>query len=550
MPLSPRVPAHGNPLITLLHTVATGIAGLETFVGMGTSTVASLPVAIGDAVASELFSGAGAWVGSAATYLLRQIGAVMSLSTSPQLGTSFFAHEIGVMALLAAGIAVPLLMLSAVQAVIQQDAGVLLRALVVRVPLALALTGVAVQLVSLGLAATDDMCSAMLHSAGVPVGQLFSRLATTILKVTKFTPAIPTFVGLVMALAIVAGSLVLWLELALRAAAIQAATLFLPLAMAGAIWPATSRWARRLGETLAALVMTKLVVVAVLALAAGDLSGPGSGGIAAVVSGIALLMMAVLAPFALFRLVPMIEAGAVGHLEGLARRQPRAMYSAARRSLDSSDGARHLKAAQKQIRKAGMSMANWAANGGEGSMTLVGHPDKVSVDAVKANMAPMGHDMFPVDRSPDGVDGMPAPGEPSAGRATWPPPTAPAASNGAATVTGASGASGAARAAGAAVSDVVTGAGSAAGRPQVFDQDAPASSTGVAYPDVAAPAATTRSAQSPRGSWPPATSPGQPIVVVSDPPRVRGARNRATPAAPEVRPAPPAGTGLGDPDAG
>ena len=58
---------------------------------------------------------------------------------------------------------------------------------------------------------------------------------------------------------------VLWLELAVRSAAIGAAALFLPLALVGLAWPATSHWARRLGETLAALVLSKLVIAAVLA---------------------------------------------------------------------------------------------------------------------------------------------------------------------------------------------------------------------------------------------------------------------------------------------
>ena len=119
-----------------------------------------------------------------------------------------------------------------------------------------------------------------------------------------------------LAAAIVA--FVLWLELAVRSAAIAAAALFLPLALAGFAWPATAHWARRLGETLAALVLSKLVIAAVLALAAGLLGS--SSGLAGVVEGIALLAVAAFAPFALLKLVPAIEAGAAAHLEGLGRR--------------------------------------------------------------------------------------------------------------------------------------------------------------------------------------------------------------------------------------
>jgi hypothetical protein len=99
--------------------------------------------------------------------------------------------------------------------------------------------------------------------------------------------------------------------------------LFLPLALVGLAWPATSHWARRLGETLAALVLSKLVIAAVLALAAGLLVSPS--GIAGVVEAVALLGVAAFAPFALLKLVPAVEAGAVAHLEGLGRRPVQAV---------------------------------------------------------------------------------------------------------------------------------------------------------------------------------------------------------------------------------
>ena len=44
------------------------------------------------------------------------------------------------------------------------------------------------------------------------------------------------------------------------------------------------------------------------------------GGFASVLGGAALLLLAAFAPWALFRLLPFVEAGAVGHLEGLGQR--------------------------------------------------------------------------------------------------------------------------------------------------------------------------------------------------------------------------------------
>jgi hypothetical protein len=90
-------------------------------------------------------------------------------------------------------------------------------------------------------------------------------------------------------------------------------------------------------DTLVALILSKFVIVSVLSLAAGALAGgsgsspSGSAGSAAgggsftdVLGGAALLLLAAFAPWALFRLLPFLEAGAVGHLEGAGRRSVQA----------------------------------------------------------------------------------------------------------------------------------------------------------------------------------------------------------------------------------
>jgi hypothetical protein len=139
-------------------------------------------------------------------------------------------------------------------------------------------------------------------------------------------PTIASFVLLLIALLVAVAAFVLWLELLIRAAAVYVAALFLPLALAALVWPAVSHWCRRLVETLAALIVSKFVIVATLSLAAGAISsgtaGTGShgSGFSAVLAGGALLVMATFAPFALLRLIPAVESGAVGHLEGLRQR--------------------------------------------------------------------------------------------------------------------------------------------------------------------------------------------------------------------------------------
>ncbi len=130
------------------------------------------------------------------------------------------------------------------------------------------------------------------------------------------------------------GAFLLWVELLIRSAAVYVAVLFLPLALASLAWPAIAHWCRRLVDTLAALILGKFVIVSVLSLAVGAVAGgsgstpAGSTGAGAgdhgsftdVLGGAALLTLAAFAPWALFRLLPFLEAGAVSHLEGAGRR--------------------------------------------------------------------------------------------------------------------------------------------------------------------------------------------------------------------------------------
>ncbi|HXY28154.1 MAG TPA: hypothetical protein VEH82_07710 [Acidimicrobiales bacterium] len=89
-------------------------------------------------------------------------------------------------------------------------------------------------------------------------------------------------------------------------------------------------------ETLAALIVSKFVIVATLSLAAGAVSAGTAGtgahgaGFRSVLAGGALLVMATFVPFAILRMIPVAEAGAVAQLDGLAARGATAVTRPAR----------------------------------------------------------------------------------------------------------------------------------------------------------------------------------------------------------------------------
>lgn len=289
-----------------------------------------------DAVGSATSSAAGGvlsaiagWVVGGATWLLDELGMVITSTTTVNVGATWFLPHYKLMITIAAIVAVPMLMLAAVQSLFQQNAGVLVRAAFVHLPLAALLTAAAVEIVQLALEVTDSLCRKVTTGTGGELDRTFHRIGA----VLSHEPLpLPTFVMTVGALFIVVGAFMLWLELLVRAAAIYAAVFFLPLALASLVWPAVSHWCRRLTETLVALVLSKFVIVAVLSLAVGAVSS--DDGFSTVLAGGALLLLAAFTPFTLVRLIPLVEVGAVMQLEG-ARQRVRASWG---RAPDSAVG--------------------------------------------------------------------------------------------------------------------------------------------------------------------------------------------------------------------
>ncbi len=318
--------ALGTPGLGTVCQVVSGATGSLTgsLTGSVASSAASQLAGFGvDSVLNAL----GSWVSSGASWLLSQIGAVLGDTTSIDLGASWFTAHYATMAALAGVVVIPLLLLGIMQSIYRQNASALVRSVVVNVPLAILLTAVAVKLVQLGLAVTDAMSSAVAQSAGLDTGHFMASVTEglAVPSAASGQPGVPTFVLFLGSLAVVFGAVLVWVELLIRAAAVYVAVLFLPLALASLAWPAIAHWTRRLVDTLVALILGKFVIVSVLSLAAGALaggSGSGSrgGGFAAVLGGAALLLLSAFSPWALFRLLPFVEAGAVGHLEGLGQR--------------------------------------------------------------------------------------------------------------------------------------------------------------------------------------------------------------------------------------
>ena len=205
-----------------------------------------------------------------------------------------------------AGVAVvcmlPLIGLAVLSALLRADPGAIARAVFGALPAAALLTLVGIQITQTFVGVVDAT-SAQLLAGHAGDGAVLAHAIPAALGATP----VPVVIGVAVAMAAMCAALAVWLELLVRAAAVEVAVMFMPLAFAGIVWPATARYARRLAEILAALIVSKLVIIGIVSLGLAELT---SADIAGVLAGTAMLGLAAFAPFVLLSLIPMaIDAG-------------------------------------------------------------------------------------------------------------------------------------------------------------------------------------------------------------------------------------------------
>jgi hypothetical protein len=260
--------------------------------------------------------GVTAWVTNAAVWVTGKVGELIEKTTSPDLTASWFEGQYGAMVGVAGALALLMLMLAVIQSVIRQDIGLLVRSAFGYLPMAFVLSGVAIAGAGLLVAITDDISSAVVSGLGTEQSDnLLQAVGDAYKNALDESSGIPLFAVFLGAIILAIGAFVLWLELIIRDAAIYVCVFFLPLTFVAMIWPATSRWARRLVELLVAIILAKFVIVAILSLASAAIANTtvatGEGNtFERMIAGAALLVLAAWSPFALLRLIPMMEGAA------------------------------------------------------------------------------------------------------------------------------------------------------------------------------------------------------------------------------------------------
>lgn len=305
----PSIPGVPNPVKTGCKVVGKA-PEVITDPGQAAKDIVTAPF---DAAGDAVMRGVTTWVATGAGWLVGQAGKLIDATTTPRLDSPWFDQQYRAMAALAAVFALPLLLLSVLQSVLRRDSSIVIRAAFVHLPAAFLLTAGAVAVVILFLQLTDEMCRQVSASAGADAGSFFKDTTDALDKLAGATGqgAVPLFAVFLGGLIAAVGAFFVWIELVLRSAAVYVTVLFLPFTFVAMVWPTTARWCRRLVELLFAVIFSKFVIVAIMALAAAGLGQSRSDeAFQGVIAGAALMLLAALSPLVLLRLIPIAEAAA------------------------------------------------------------------------------------------------------------------------------------------------------------------------------------------------------------------------------------------------
>ncbi len=244
---------------------------------------------------------------SAATTLLTWLWAEVGSSTAVRFGGSGFDRLVGVVMGIAVVVAMGLFIVQIIQSVLRRDSAGLTRA---GKGLLVAFLGgaAAIAVTNIFLAAIDALSNGVVK---VLTGGTISALGRGIMGTAgllQLTPAVMLLFSLVVIVAVA----FIWAALLIRKLLIVIAAVFAPVAFAGALADISTNWVKRWIEGMAALVVSKLILVIMLlagyymvvhnlgAVGAGGVAGAsptGTQAITQVAAGGAVLLLGAFAPW-------------------------------------------------------------------------------------------------------------------------------------------------------------------------------------------------------------------------------------------------------------
>ena len=344
----------------------------------------------------------------------------LEATTRIDLTATWFTQNLAIIAAVTLPVLVGLFVLQVIGSVLRREPGGLGRA-VVGVAKAMLGSALAIAVTQLALLATDEICTAIAAASGTSV----KGAALRFMKLTWLAgPTAGPVLQMLLGVAILVGSMLLWAVLLFRKAAVLLVAVFAPVAFAGAIWDQTRGWMHRWIEAMAALVLCKIVIVVVFVVGASAFATDGTVTTAAgtaeqstatslsdLLVGLILLSIAVMAPWTTWKFVHWsgMEAGTALHSQMAASPIPGAVRSTASQ-------ARYMAQSMATTSLLGAAGGGAAAKAG-GAAAAGGGATRPGGGAPPAGPPPAGPS--PAGRPPTG--GAPAPGGGAATAVVSPP---------------------------------------------------------------------------------------------------------------------------------
>lgn len=278
---------------------------------------------LGETVVAGAFDYFARWVAVGAIGAIDLVWAGINGTTTPNLDSTGSVFQTSMNA--ARSLAIPLLVLAAFYSMLKRDASIALKSSFLYLPGSVLGMVVAGFVINALLAATDQLSAAYLDDSQTGVAVWLDDLGSTIAAGVGITAPI---LLVIFSFVLIAGSILVWLVMLVRSAAIVITYAFMPLAFAAIIFPATRSWIKRLIEIQLSFILAKPVIVAVLALGSQTLNGADNA-LVAMMQAAALFYLAAFSPFALMKLLPFVGDEAVAAMEQPSGAPSRAIATAA-----------------------------------------------------------------------------------------------------------------------------------------------------------------------------------------------------------------------------
>ncbi|MFL0502474.1 conjugal transfer protein TrbL [Kocuria rhizophila] len=171
---------------------------------------------------------------------------------------------------------------------------------------------VVITLTALLLEIVDQLCIGIVQAAGETtesMGDKITLLAAGLVGINIAAPGVGAIITIFLAGLAIAAAAIVWLSLLVRKALLLVAIVLAPLAFSGASWDATKGWISKWAMFVIALIVSKLVLVAMFLVAITQVSAPIDGDLSSVadpIAGIVLMAMAAFAPYLTYKFLSFV----------------------------------------------------------------------------------------------------------------------------------------------------------------------------------------------------------------------------------------------------